>query len=324
MIRVKLLVKKYEEVIWWGVGIGFIFALPIFSSQIELLGNDWFQIYRPATISDNYLIAGLTANPLYVLFIFWPLAQLPATVGYFTLILINILAFRLIAHLSGINKWLIFPSFPSLWMLIYAQIDVLVALGVIIGWWAIKNNRPNWQGCATVLLFLKPHIGGALALVYLFWQKDKRSFIVIGIVGAASLFAFGILWPIEWVTYLFAEVINAANISGFNDDRNAWNNIGLFPYGLLSWLLVLLPYPRKYKIPAIISASILSVPYAGAYSLLAIMAVQLPIWVYPILSLPLVHPLGYTLIIIAPIAMVTYPVIKYLVLPRIQTWHLPL
>lgn len=302
--------KRREEIIWWALGLGVIIGLILIQDQSDVIGRDWLTIYRPATLSDDFLHYATVANPLYVLFIFRPLALLPPLAGYFILMSLSIITFRLIAYLSSVNKWLIFPSFPALWMLVYGQIDAYVALGVGLGAWAIRFKKPYWQGVAILLLCLKPHVGGILALVYLVWQRDWRAFVIGVIVGLLSLAFFGLWWPIEWVNRLLFESSVAAQGAGFSNQDNSFNNIGLFPFGLLFWPLVLIPYSRTQKIPAIISASILSSPYGGSYSLVSTMAMPLPILIYPVLSLPLLGPFGYTLIIAAPIALILWPLVK--------------
>jgi hypothetical protein len=274
---IKRIILRYEEVAWWGLGLGLLIALPFVPDNAAVIGRDWITIYRPAVISERYLSEGLIANPSYILFLFKAIALLPPVVGYQAIILISVLSFRLISQLSGINKWLIFPSFPSLWMLVYGQIDALTALGVALGWWAIRNKRPYWQGMATLLLFIKPHVGGLLAIYYLVWQRDRRAFVISGSVFAASMLWFGFEWPIDYVNSLIRETINGANSSGFNSLANAFNNIGLFPIGLTFFIFLFLPAPREKRILAVISASLLASPYAGNYSMLATMAVQLPL-----------------------------------------------
>ncbi|MGD8855894.1 MAG: glycosyltransferase family 87 protein [Chloroflexota bacterium] len=302
----KNIVSRYEEVIWWGLGLGMIVGLVLISEQADVIGRDWREIYRPATLSGDYINYATVANPPYIQLLFWPLSWLPWEVGYVVLMALYLGAFRLAATLSPVNKWLIFPSFPSLWMLVYGQIDAFVALGVALGWWAIRRNRPYWQGAATILLLLKPHIGAPLAIIYLFWQRDRRALLVSGLFLLLSLTLFG-FWPLRWLERMALETTAASREAGFASELNDWNNIGAFPYGLLLWPLVLLPYARARKVPAIISATILSSPYAGAYSMLTAMAMPLPLGIYPILSLPLFTPLGYRLIAIAPLALVLYP-----------------
>ncbi len=305
--------RKREEIIWWGLALGIILGLALISNQSDVIGRDWRNSYRPATLSGDFVHHYAVANPAHVLFLFYPLAMLPTLGGYIVLMLLSVVSMRLIAHLAQVSKWLIFPSFPALWMLVYGQIDTFVALGVGLGWWAIRTKRPYWQGVATLLLCLKPHLGGLLALVYLFWQWDRRAFVVSGLVGVVSLVLFGLGWPIEWFKRLVSETGLTLNASGsFGNPTNDFNDIGLFPYGLLLWPLVLIPYPRQQKIPAIISACIASSPYAGNYSLMTVLAVPLSIWIYPLLSLPFLGYIGYRLVAVVPIVLVVYPVVaKY-------------
>ncbi len=304
------LIRRYEEGIWWGVALGVVVGLVVIADQSEVIIRDWREYYRPATLSGDYLGYRNTANPTYIVLLFRPLATLPLKAGFALLGGLSVVCFRLTARLSGINKWLIFPSYPALWMLVYGQIDAVVALGVALGWWAIRNKRPYWQGAATLLLILKPHVAGLLALVYLVWQRDRRALVVSGLFVLATLPFLG-LWPLQWAQVLLSETNLAAAGAGQNTAVNEWNNIGLYPYGLLLLPLLLVPYAREQKIPAVISASLLASPYAGAYTLMAVMGVPLPLVIYPILSLPLFTQAGYDLIILAPLALVIYPVILY-------------
>ncbi|MGW8319541.1 MAG: glycosyltransferase family 87 protein, partial [Candidatus Promineifilaceae bacterium] len=285
-------------------------GLVVIADQSEVIIRDWRENYRPAVISGDYLGYRNIYNPSYVVLLLGPLALLPLKAGFALLGLMSVVCFRLAAYFSRVSKWLIFPSFPALWVLVYGQLDALVALGVALGWWAIRNKRPYWQGAATLLLVLKPHVGGLLALVYLLWQRDRRALVVSGVFVLATLPFFG-LWPIQWLKVLFVEANLSTGGAGQNTAVNEWNNIGLYPYGLLLLPLLLVPYAREQKIPAVISASLLASPYAGAYTLMAVMGVPLPLVIYPILSLPLFTQAGYDLIILAPLALVIYPVILY-------------
>ncbi len=308
--------RNFEEVVWWALAIGAAVGLVfVVDDPANIIGRDWQTIYRPATLSDDFIHYATVANPPYILFVFYPFALLTPLIGYFGIMVLTILSFRLTAYLSSFNKWLIFPSFPALWMLVYGQIDGWVMLGVAIGAWAIQSKKPYYQGVATLLLFLKPHVGAVLALIYLIWQWNWRSFVVSISVCLLSLIFFGVKWPIEWVTRLLFETSLASQAQGFSGDANSFNNVGLFPYGLMAWLLLLIPYPKEEKIAAIVAASILSSPYAGGYSLLSTMGVSLPILVYPMLSFPFLGSIGYKLILIAPITLIIWPLIKYHIIP---------
>lgn len=310
---IKRFIGRYEEVIWWGAAFGMVIGLLVIADTTAVIMRDWREYYRPATLSGDYLGYRNTANPTFIVLFFAPLAVLPLKVGFLILNIVSVIAFRVTAKLSNINKWLIFPSFPALWMVVYGQIDALVALGVALGWWAIRNKRPYWQGLATILLVLKPHVTGLLAITYLLWQRDRRAFVVSISFFLVTLLIFG-LWPVEWLTTLFSETNLAVGGQGQNTIVNEWNNIGLYPWGLLLLPLLLVPYTREKKIPAIISASLLASPYSGAYTLMAVMGVSLPGLIYPVLSVPLFDQVlfnkGYDLIVLAPLALVLYPVIQ--------------
>jgi hypothetical protein len=58
---------------------------------------------------------------------------------------------------------------------------------------------------------------------------------------------------------------------------------------------------------AIIAANILSSPYAEPYSTLTVMAFPLPVWLYPLLSVPVL--ISFRALLIGPIAIVIYPIV---------------
>lgn len=299
--RLRSFLTKWEAPIWWGIVVGAFIYSTIYG------GLDWVN-YRSATLGD-YTTHPYVGNPTYIVFLFWPLAYwLPANVGAAVVVLLNLLSINWVSKITGVNRWLIIFSYPALWIIKMAQTDGLILLGVCIGWWAIKHNKPYWQGVATLLLFLKPQTGIPIALVYLIWQRNWRSLVISTSVIVASFAVFG-FWPIPWLDKLFSF---SRGITTGGNFATTGNSIDLFPYGLLFFLVPLLPfYTRKERITAIIAASMLSVPYAGYYSIIAAMAFSLPIWVYVMISLPLLGTIGWWAIL-GPLSLLLYPTINKL------------
>jgi hypothetical protein len=217
---------------------------------------------------------------------------------------ITIAVILVTARLTGANNWLILCSYPALYVIKMTQIDGLILLGAAIGAWAIRNQKPYWQGISTLLLCLKPQAGLLLAVYYLWRQRDWRALSVSTAVIAISFVCFG-SWPLPWFQKMLV---------GGSRFALAGNSIGLFPYGLVLIPVALFApgYTVNQRYVALIVASILASPYAGYHSLLASLAFPLPYWLYILVSVPLVYPPGW-LAAIAPIAMILYPVTTYLV-----------
>lgn len=289
--------KKYRYTIWLGVLVGAMTWAYLDG------GVEWPKTYLPATLSD-FTRATYVGNPSYVLFLFLPLSLFPVKLGTAMIVGITIVAILATARLTGANEWLMLCSYPALYVLKMTQIDGLVLLGVAIGAWAVKNQKPYWQGVSTLLLCLKPQAGFVLAMYYLWRQRNWKALVVSAVVIAISFACFGFwLWP--W----FQKIL----VSG-SDFVRAGNSIGLFPYGLVLIPVALLApgYTNCQRYIALVAASILASPYAGYHSLLASMAFPLPNWLYILLFVPLVYPIGW-LSIIAPIGIVLYPAINYFV-----------
>lgn len=294
----------FTEAVWWGVAIGAV--------GFSLLhgGQDWTTIYLPAT-EAGFTTAPKVGNPTYILLLFQPLSYLPPNVGGAIIVALSIISIWLTARLTNVNRWLILISYPSLWMIKMAQIDALVMLGVALGWWAIEHKKPYWQGVATLLLCLKPQIGGFLALIYLWWQRDYRAFVISGSVGLFSLLLYG-----PWIGLWFNKLLFAGELASQSegDFISTGNSIGLFPYGLLFLAIPFIfsnIYSSQEQITAIITASMLAAPYAAYYSILSTMAFPLPFWIYGLISLPLIGPIGWASLFVFFI-IIFHPIVRWL------------
>jgi hypothetical protein len=75
----------------------------------------------------------------------------------------------------------------------------------------------------------------------------------------------------------------------------------------LAWLVVVLPMSRLERAISVLAATFLSIPYAPTYSLLALLALPVPWWVYVLSSVPLVTgPAGYWVTVFAPLGCLVW------------------
>jgi len=293
---------KLFTVIWWVLGIGIVIGCGInFVKGIS--GFDWIFFYYPQAqqaTSDTLI------NPLWIYFVIGPIARLPLPVSYLVFLLLNLGMFWMGSNLTGGNRYLLLLSFPAFWMLWFGQLDGFVLFGTALGLKALDSKKPILMGIAILLLLVKPHIGAPLAILYFLWLPKRDTLLTVLLVTALSMIVWGWEWPIAWVR----------NILTIQEEYYVpqTTNISLFPYGFLAWLALLIAKSPMDRVKVALSATLLSVPYAATYSILPLLVLPLPWWVYVIGSAPfLLGPNGYrltTLVPIVTIILVIYPLLQ--------------
>ena len=282
---------NFSTFAWITVALGYVI-----SYQLLAVGGYEWVLFRDAAFNGG--IAGRVANPPYIFALLYPLFLLSLRVGIFIYSLVGIGAVYTTHRLTGINKWLLLASFPVLQNLFSAQLDPLSLLGVALGWWAIQEKRPYHLGISLVLLGIKPHVTGALAIVYLIWGWHPTVLVAPALVLLYSFAIYG-FWLPGWLESIVGQS------SGGNPFFNG--GIGAYPYGLLLWLPILLGrrvYNRLQLANAVIAATILSMPYVGSYSVMAFLGLPVS-WMTYLFVLPL-----YLVLDIRPflILVVLYPI----------------
>jgi hypothetical protein len=90
-------------------------------------------------------------------------------------------------------------------VLIRGQLDVLVLLGVALGWWAIHNHRPVLLSLAFCLIVVKPQNVVLVSLLYLLSIREWRlsdqikAFSLPVLLTVASAFVSGVDWPLRYL-----------------------------------------------------------------------------------------------------------------------------
>ena len=215
----------------------------------------------------------------------------------------NLAALYIATQLTKVNRILLLLCFPSFWIFWYGQFDILVMLGAILGYWSIENDRPVLTGTAILLLLIKPHIGGPLALAYFLWSRNWKMMATIAAVFFLSVIGWGFHWPLDWVNHLFHANTESRKLQEAN--------IGLFPYGLIFWIGLFIKMPRKEKALYIASATIASLSYVGTYSLIILLIFQVPWWAYLLSSVPfLAGTHGFWITSLVPPLLMTWLIIR--------------
>jgi hypothetical protein len=289
---------RWQDAVWWGIAFGMLIG----RSATGSVGAEWHTYYR--AVFKGFQNVPEVANPAYTAVLLSPLTLFPVELGADLFTLVNIVAVALACKFVAGNRWGALLSFPFGWLVWYGQIDGLVALGVGLGYRAVQEKRPYRVGIACLLLGIKPQVGGVLAVYYLWRIKDIRSFFYPVVVIAASFFLFG-FWPKDYLL----RFTMSSNPSFFVSQVS---NIGLFPWGLLSWAVFLFgPYSLKRRVILILGATMLSSPYTAYYSTLSLIIFFLPWWGYVFFFAPFILPsyLDAMVVSLGVVLLVVYPII---------------
>jgi len=290
------------RILWWAIAIGIVIGFGInFVNGIS--GFDWFVFYYPQA---HQVDSVRLLNPLWIYFVIWPIAQFPIQVSYVLFLLLNLGMFWVGAEFTKSKRFFLLLSFPVFWILWFGQLDGFVLFGTALGLKALESKKPTLMGIAILLLLVKPHIGGPLAVLFFLWSPKRDTLLTILLALILSMIAWGWEWPLSWVKDMLTIPEENYVYQG--------TNISLYPYGLLAWFALLIPKSPIDKVKVALSATLLSVPYAASYSILPLLVLPLPWWVYILGSAPFIFGSnGYLLTMLVPIViifLVIYPPLK--------------
>ena len=194
------MIKRWQSLpqnknFWWVLAFGVAVGITI-GSFILPGGGDLYEYYLP--FAEGCLNCGYV--PYFAEWFLWPLTLLPSypwAWPFWTIISIGLYFFLI--RKTGVNPAFLMLTLPMLAQLWGGQIDVLVALGLVI---FLLAPSPYLRGVGIVLALLKPQLS-FLALFFVFLQEDRRDLWKVLIfplfVGILSLIVYGIDWPIRWI-----------------------------------------------------------------------------------------------------------------------------
>ncbi len=244
--------------LWKVISLAILAGLVIGFNMLPITGYDWFVCWL------DYVKHPTTNQfPGWVYLIISPISMIPDSWHWFNAFSWIVMAGAVLAADFAI-PWLIL-TLPVVWIFYYGQVDNWVALGAVLGLFAMKKNNQYLGGAATLLLMAKPHLGAALALFYLWKFRGWKMFVLPGIVLLISFGVFG-FWPVPYVENILTN--------GVSHLVRAKSNISLFPWSLLV-LPVLALYWKKLsfrqQVIAIYASTCLIVPYVPVYSVLPLL-----------------------------------------------------
>ena len=291
--------KNLAHAAWLGIAV-------IFSALIAFSGNgyEWRYVYEPAVASN--FSHGAVANPHYILLIFHPLSLLPINLAVFIISILSFGCLYIIQNLTGAGRWSALIFSQTIYVLLVAQIDLWIALGAALGFFALGRRNGGLLGVSLAILMLKPQLGLVPATIYFFQSTRKRMALLTALTaGSIILLSFVThgFWVMRWMQKILSW--SQSEIS---------HNISLYPYGIVLFVFPIIF--RKFYTPtqwysALMSSSMLSVPYAAEYSVVAVLAFPQPIWFYLSSWAVILLPAPFRGAIL-PIALVIYPLAQIL------------
>jgi hypothetical protein len=198
-----------------------VIALIIVMANVWPLGADWLHIYYP--VADKWLhgetslydqsALGYYNAPWTILFLA-PLTLLPLKTGEAVLNVASILgltgsihAYRQVRPVPTYAVILALTSPHVFDLLIRGQIDGILLVGAVLGWWAVRRQRPLWVGAAFCLLAIKP-LNVVLVMLLLLigirgWPRRDwlKVFSLPALAMVASVFIAGWDWPLRYVDF---------------------------------------------------------------------------------------------------------------------------
>lgn len=185
--------------------------------------------------------------PPWSMIVIGPLGLLPLDIAHGFLltgtIVLMVVAIRIFQDSQQIPTYSIFLALCNLHsfdLFIRGQIDAVVLLGVVLGFWAVRHRQPVALGFGFCLMAMKPPLNVALpALLYLIsiraWTRKEWAVtlaIPLLMVLVFSLIV-GLTWPLDFVRNVEAPV-DYLSIS-------LWRGARLL--GLPQWPIIMLALP---------------------------------------------------------------------------------
>jgi hypothetical protein len=244
-------------------------AIVIIASFFLPGGDDLHRFYLP--FASGCLDCGFV--PYYAEWILWPLAVLPPSLIWPVWTTASVAGFIGLCWYAKVNPAIVILSFPAMAQFWLGQIDVIVALGLVIG---LLVTNPLVRGIGILLALIKPQLTGLAVLILLIHQPRREVIKVLALPIVAmviSLLVYGFTWPIDWLANSLDNLpVHAWRLAS----SDAW------PYGMVSVLTLFAFRPLRPRFEAAIVVSALAVPFFGVYSYLICLVFRAPWWTLPL------------------------------------------
>lgn len=217
-------------------------------------GDDLYRYYLP--FAQGCLDCGYV--PYYAQWFLLPLRLFPGhpfAWGVWTII--STAVFLSLAYVTRVNPLLLFLSFPMLGQVWLGQVDMLVALGLVV---FLFGRNPYLRGVGLIFALTKPQLTALPLISCLLLESPRLWFKLLlapATIFAASLMTFGLGWPVEW----FKNAVTALPI-------HVWRlaSLDIWKFGIFITPIVLLFRDPRERLTAGLLVSSLATPFYGVYS----------------------------------------------------------
>jgi hypothetical protein len=244
---------SHRDRLFWVAAIGAAFGLIFISFRLPG-GDDLYRYYLPFT--KGCLNCGYV--PYYAQWFLFPLKILPEyPLAWAVWTILSVVGFLALAYFTKVNPLWLLISFPMLGQVWLGQVDVLVALGLVI-FLLVKN--PYLRGVGLILALTKPQLTALPLLLCLLLDSPRlwlKLLLVPAIVVGASLLVFGWDWPMLWLD-------NATTALPIHVWRLA--SLDIWRFGIFLTPLPLIFRNTRERLTAGLLVSSLAMPFYGVYS----------------------------------------------------------
>lgn len=229
-------------------------------------GDDYYRYYLP--FAQGCLDCGYV--PYFAQWFLVPLNFFPEyPFGWSVLTIISVTGFLLLAYITRINPLYFFISFPMLGQIWLGQIDLLVAIGLVIFLFS-KNDYP--RGFGLILALTKPQLTFLPLILSLILESPRvlpKLLLVPALPIFFSLVVFGFEWPILWIQ-------NAST----NLPIHVWRlaSLDIWKFGIFITPLPLLFKEKRERLTAGLLVSAIATPFYGVYSYVLFLLFDIKWW----------------------------------------------
>ncbi len=281
----------------WVVAVE-VSAIVVFSTFFLPGGEDLYRYYLP--FAHGCLNCGFV--PYYARWILWPLSSLPPQLAWTVWTIISVFGFVILCWITKSNPAVLLLSFPAMGQFWLGQVDIIVAVGLVIG---LLATNPYLRGIGIVLALVKPQLTWLAVLTLLITRPRHdlwKSLLPLFVMAAASLWVYGWSWPMQWIA-------NAVS----NLPSHVWRLAAMdfWKFGILLVIILSLFGLFRLRFETALALGAIVTPFFSVYSYVLFFVFQPPWWALPLsyawlLSYPILGKSSMRLAWVVPVGLLGY------------------